>query len=315
MGVRDWYKNLTPRTRIYIGVGMMAYAGFGLFASDRIEEYFGMTPTERDYEEVRKLVPKITTVERASSPQKPRHKPTTNMSSIPNGNHAPSDTMRAVVWRGKAYHVSVENVPKPQLQSSEDAIIRLTSSALCGTELHVYRGFAGSSNPPWIMGHEGVGIVEAVGEAVQNVKPGDRVIVPGTVDDGVLNINEIIPALEFAGLGADFGTNDGLQAEYYRVTQADVTLIPIPHYPSRELDYLMISDIWCTAWTCLDISGFQAGETVAVFGAGPVGLLCAYSAMFRGAARRASTAAATAAAMSASTRSCSRSPTTSSATP
>lgn len=67
--------------------------------------------------------------------------------------------------------------------------------------------------------------------------------------------------------------------------QADTTLIKIPHYPSRELDYLMIGDIWSTAWTCLDLAGFRAGETVAVFGAGPVGLLCAYSALFRGASR------------------------------
>jgi threonine dehydrogenase-like Zn-dependent dehydrogenase len=70
-----------------------------------------------------------------------------------------------------------------------------------------------------------------------------------------------------------------------RVPQADVSLIPIPHHPSRELDYLMISDIWATAWQCLDGSGFKAGETVAVFGAGPVGLLCVYSALFRGASR------------------------------
>jgi threonine dehydrogenase-like Zn-dependent dehydrogenase len=70
-----------------------------------------------------------------------------------------------------------------------------------------------------------------------------------------------------------------------RVPQADVSLIPIPHYPSRELDYLMISDIWATAWQCLDSSGFKAGETVAVFGSGPVGLLCVYSALFRGASR------------------------------
>jgi threonine dehydrogenase-like Zn-dependent dehydrogenase len=74
-------------------------------------------------------------------------------------------------------------------------------------------------------------------------------------------------------------------AEYVRVPQADTTLIPIPHYPSHELSYLFVSDIWSTAWTCLDFSGFKAGETVAVFGAGPVGLLCAYSALFRGAAR------------------------------
>jgi threonine dehydrogenase-like Zn-dependent dehydrogenase len=74
-------------------------------------------------------------------------------------------------------------------------------------------------------------------------------------------------------------------AEYVCVPQADVSLIPIPHHPSRELDYLMISDIWPTAWQCLDASGFKAGETVAVFGAGPVGLLCVYTALFRGASR------------------------------
>ncbi|KAJ4317662.1 hypothetical protein N0V94_004816 [Neodidymelliopsis sp. IMI 364377] len=193
--------------------------------------------------------------------------------------------MRAAVWRGKLYHVSVENVPKPILLSSEDAIVRLTSAALCGTDLHIYRGLMGSATPPWVLGHEGLGIVESVGEAVQNVKPGDRVIIAAIPHEGVLNIDQHIPALGPFGLGAEFGSNDGLQAEYFRMEQADSNLIKIPHYPSRELDYLMISDIWCTAWTCLDLSGFQAGETVAVFGAGPAGLLCAYSALFRGAAR------------------------------
>ena len=76
-----------------------------------------------------------------------------------------------------------------------------------------------------------------------------------------------------------------LLAEYVRVPQADTTLIPIPHYPSYELSYLFVSDAWATAWTCLDYSGFRAGETVAVFGAGPIGLLCAYTALFRGAAK------------------------------
>lgn len=76
-----------------------------------------------------------------------------------------------------------------------------------------------------------------------------------------------------------------ISADYVRVPQADVSLIPIPHHPSREIDYLMISDIWGTAWTVLDASGFRAGETVAVFGAGPVGLLAAYTALFRGASR------------------------------
>lgn len=136
------------------------------------------------------------------------------MPSLTNGqseNKASSDTMRAAVWKGKPYHVSIDNVPKPQLLSSEDAIVRLTSSAICGTDLHIYRGITGSTNPPWVLGHEGVGIVESVGEAVQNVKPGDRVIVPAGPDDGILDIDQLIPSLESFGLGADFGTNEGLQ--------------------------------------------------------------------------------------------------------
>jgi threonine dehydrogenase-like Zn-dependent dehydrogenase len=102
----------------------------------------------------------------------------------------------------------VKSVPKPTLQSSEDAIIRLTSSAICGSDLHVYRGLVGSTNPPWTLGHEGAGIVEAVGSAVQNVKCGDRVIIPCTPDDGVLAIDKLVPSLERYGLGAELGSND-----------------------------------------------------------------------------------------------------------
>ncbi|KAH7382641.1 alcohol dehydrogenase [Phaeosphaeria sp. MPI-PUGE-AT-0046c] len=194
--------------------------------------------------------------------------------------------MRATIWKGQPFQVSVESIPKSRLLTSEDAVVRLTSAAICGSDLHTYRGLLGSANPPWGLGHEGVGIVEEVGEAVQLVKPGDRVIVSSTPDDGKFDVN-LVPELDIYGFGPEFGAgnSDGMQAEYIRVPQADTSLFPIPHHPSRELDYLMISDIWGTAWTVLDISGFQAGETVAVFGAGPVGLLCAYTALFRGASR------------------------------
>jgi threonine dehydrogenase-like Zn-dependent dehydrogenase len=121
------------------------------------------------------------------------------------------ETMKATVWNGKPLHVTVESVPKPKLLSSEDAIVRLTSSAICGSDLHIYRGVLGSTNPPWVLGHEGVGIVESVGEAVQNVKRGDRVIVPCTPDDGVLNIDRLVPSLESYGNGEEFGSNDGMQ--------------------------------------------------------------------------------------------------------
>ena len=119
--------------------------------------------------------------------------------------------MRAAIWKGKPFHVSIDTVPKPQLLSSEDAIIRLTSSAICGSDLHTYRGILGSTHPPWTLGHEAVGIVESVGEAVQNVKPGDRVIVPCTPDHGVLDIDALIAPLEVYGSGIEFGSNDGMQ--------------------------------------------------------------------------------------------------------
>lgn len=139
------------------------------------------------------------------------------MSSFTNGHsneNSSSGTMRAVIWKGKPFHISIDNVPRPQLLSSEDAIIRLTSSAICGSDLHVYRGLLGSANPPWVMGHEAVGIVESVGEAVQNVKPGDRVVVPCTPDRGVLDLDSLVPPLEVYGTGAEFGSNDGMQGTY-----------------------------------------------------------------------------------------------------
>lgn len=126
-------------------------------------------------------------------------------------NDTSAKTMRTTVWKGKAFHISIENIPKPNLFHSEDAIVRLISAAICGTDLHIYRGISGSTNTPWVLGHEGVGIVESVGEAVQNVKPGDRVIIPATPDDGVLNINALLPPLESFGLGTDFGPGEGMQ--------------------------------------------------------------------------------------------------------
>jgi threonine dehydrogenase-like Zn-dependent dehydrogenase len=136
-----------------------------------------------------------------------------------------SETMKATIWNGRPLHVTVKSVPKPKLQSSEDAIIRLTSSAICGSDLHVYRGLVGSTNPPWTLGHEGVGIVESVGEAVQNVKRGDRVIIPCTPDDGVLNIDKLVPSLESYGIGEEFGSNDGMQGMFSFTKTGRTTLM------------------------------------------------------------------------------------------
>jgi threonine dehydrogenase-like Zn-dependent dehydrogenase len=126
--------------------------------------------------------------------------------------HRPSNsTMRATRWSGDPFHVEMESIAKPRLLTSEDIIVRLTSAAICGSDLHVYRGIAGSVTAPWTLGHEGLGIVQEVGEAVQLVKVGDRVIVSAIPGEGRLAV-EPVPSLHVYGFGPDFdGTTDGMQ--------------------------------------------------------------------------------------------------------
>ncbi|KAF6837441.1 alcohol dehydrogenase GroES-like domain-containing protein [Colletotrichum plurivorum] len=194
-------------------------------------------------------------------------------------------TMKAVFWEGKPYEmVTKSDVPMPRLSEPEDAVVRITTSALCGTDLHTYHGILGSAEVPYAVGHEAVGIVEQVGDAVDSFQVGDRVVVLATTQDGVQSPhNQIFPNTASYGLGNDFGPGlGGLQAEYVRVPHADSSLLKIPKkLPDRE--WLFLGDIFPTAWEALSWSGFEAGDTVAVFGAGPVGLLCAYSAIIRGA--------------------------------
>ncbi|KAK1716007.1 alcohol dehydrogenase GroES-like domain-containing protein [Colletotrichum acutatum] len=193
-------------------------------------------------------------------------------------------TMRAVVWEGKPYEMAVKaDIPLPHLKEPEDAIVRITTSAICGTDLHIYHGIMSSAEVPYPVGHEAMGIVEEVGDAVDNLQVGDRVVVFGLPEDGVIDTdNQIFPQLDGFGLGKDFGDLGGLQAEYVRVPFADSSLIKIPKKLSDK-EWLFLSDIFPTAWEGLSWSGFQPGDSVAVFGGGPVGLLCAYSAIIRGA--------------------------------
>ncbi|KAK4201499.1 alcohol dehydrogenase GroES-like domain-containing protein [Triangularia verruculosa] len=210
---------------------------------------------------------------------------TTN-GTAPPSNNAQQKTMRAVVWEGKPNSVSVLSVPVPELKMPEDAIVRVTSAALCGTDIHTYHGFLGSSTPPWIIGHEAVGVVVQVGSATEQFKTGDRVLVPGWHDVGhYVADTAIVPELPMYGGGADSSDAGGCQAEYVRVPFADDSLVLIPDDFSSDLDWLFLSDIFPTAWAGLDFSGFQSGESVAVFGLGPVGLLCVYAAQLRGASQ------------------------------
>ncbi|KAI8277614.1 hypothetical protein K4K60_006873 [Colletotrichum sp. SAR11_57] len=196
-----------------------------------------------------------------------------------------SALMRGIMYRGVPGEMTLENIPMPTILNQTDAVVRITTSALCGSDLHVYRGYQGGA-PPWNMGHEAIGYISELGSAVSGLEVGDYVIIPDTVNHGRLEMEPT--ALDFYGNGAV--VTDGLQSEYARVRFADSNLIPIPltretTNTTIEQDYLTISDIFATGWASLDFSGFETGDTVAVFGAGPVGLLAAYSAVLRGASK------------------------------
>jgi threonine dehydrogenase-like Zn-dependent dehydrogenase len=124
--------------------------------------------------------------------------------------------MQAVIWEGKPFHVSVKNIPKPTIKHPGDAIIQITTAAICGSDLHLFHAKLGSPNPPWTLGHEAVGIVTEVGDTVLNVKVGDWVIVPDIPDNGHLELGPPpITADTLYGFGQAFGGDlGGLQGTF-----------------------------------------------------------------------------------------------------
>ncbi|KAH6617957.1 hypothetical protein B0J18DRAFT_371822 [Chaetomium sp. MPI-SDFR-AT-0129] len=222
--------------------------------------------------------------------------------------------MRAVIWSGHPHTMTVRTIPRPTLRHPQDAIIRISTAAICGTDLHTYHGIFGSTTPPWTMGHEGVGVIVEVGSGLTHFHVGDRVLVPCGANCGFFSVDkraEDQGHLYGAGpdFGFGFGSDGGAQAEYLLVPFADDSLVAIPpddhHHNDNDnnndptdkageeqedifasdLDYLPLTDIFPTAWAGLDYAHFQPGDTVAIFGLGPVGLLCAYTALLRGASR------------------------------
>ncbi|GKU08171.1 alcohol dehydrogenase protein [Fusarium langsethiae] len=172
--------------------------------------------------------------------------------------------MRAVQWEGELRHMSVNIIPRPKLLDPEDALVRITTSAICGSDLHIYHGLLGTDEK-FTVGHEAVGIVEEVGPAVDFLKPGNRVLVTGFAEDGNLLPKAVLVANELDIVGAGF-------AEYIRIPWADSSLAEIPH-GLDDKEWLPLTDVFPTGWTALSRSGFQPGNTVAVFGAGAVGLM------------------------------------------
>jgi threonine dehydrogenase-like Zn-dependent dehydrogenase len=204
--------------------------------------------------------------------------------------------MRAVVFHDVG-DIRLDNVPEPKVRDDYDAIVRLTVSAICGTDLHFVRGTVGPMKPGTILGHEGVGIVEEVGKGVRNLQKGDRVVIPSTIACGSCsycragwyskcdNANpKDKEVTAFYGGPEMTGPFDGLQAEYARVPYANVGLVKLPDSVSDD-DAILLSDIWPTAYFGVDVAHVEPGKTVAVFGCGPVGQFCIAAALKRGAGR------------------------------
>lgn len=200
--------------------------------------------------------------------------------------------MKALVYNGPC-DVSVQNVPDAQIQSPTDVLVKITSTNICGSDLHMYEGRT-SLERGRIIGHENLGEIIEVGKAVTRVKVGDRVCLPFNVgcgfceacDQGKPNLcltNN--PAGGGAAYGyADAGPWQGGQAEYLQVPFGDFNCLVLPEdAQEKENDYVMLADIWPTGYHAVELSGFQPGENIVIYGAGPVGLMAAYSAIIRGA--------------------------------
>ena len=205
--------------------------------------------------------------------------------------------MKAVVFHGIG-DIRLDNVPEPKLQKPNDAIIRITASAICGTDLHMVRGTLAGMKPGTILGHEAVGVVEEVGTAVRNFKKGDRVVVCSTIACGncsycraghyaqcdKANPNGADAGTAFFGGPVFTGPFDGLQAEYARIPFANVGMVKVPEEVTDE-QAILISDIFPTAYFAAEIAHIEAGRTVAVFGCGPVGQFAIASAKLKDAGR------------------------------
>lgn len=205
--------------------------------------------------------------------------------------------MKAVVFHGIG-DIRLDEVPDPRIEQANDAIVRLTASAICGTDLHMVRGTMGEMKPGTILGHEGVGVVEDVGKNVRNLNKGDRVLILSTVACGscsycragyyakcdVANPNGKDAGTAFFGGPKQTGPFNGLQAEYARVPFANVGLVKLPREVTDD-QAIMTSDIFPTGYFGADLAEIHSGSTVAVFGCGPVGQMAIASAKLMDAGR------------------------------
>jgi threonine dehydrogenase-like Zn-dependent dehydrogenase len=205
--------------------------------------------------------------------------------------------MKAVVFHGIG-DIRLETVRDPKLKEPTDGLIRITASAICGTDLHFVRGTLSGMKPGTILGHEAVGVIEELGKDVRNLRPGDRVVVPSTIACGycsycragyqaqcdVANPDGPRAGTAFYGGGEAGGSFDGLQAEYARIAYAAANLVKLPDSVDDDRA-ILLSDIFPTAYFGADLAEITEGDTVVVFGCGPVGQFAIASAKLHGAGR------------------------------
>ncbi|RLY91134.1 glutathione-dependent formaldehyde dehydrogenase [Kocuria tytonicola] len=205
--------------------------------------------------------------------------------------------MRALTWQGLG-DVRVENVPDPVLQDPTDAIVRVTSTAICGSDLHLYGVLGPYLQKDYVLGHEFMGIVEEVGPGVEHLAPGDRVVVPFVIacghcwmcDRGLFaacettQIREMGTGAALFGFSSLYGSVPGGQAERVRVPHADFGPVKLPQNFDDER-FLYLSDILPTAWQGVKYANVGTEDTLAVLGLGPVGQLAVRSAKLQGVQR------------------------------
>jgi glutathione-independent formaldehyde dehydrogenase len=202
--------------------------------------------------------------------------------------------MKAVVFHGPR-QVAVEEVADPKIEAPADAIIKITTANICGSDLHPYDGRA-QLDDGMVLGHENMGVVAEVGSGVDRIRVGDRVSVPFNLACGTCrNCNDgwtsaCLRANPSGNPGAGYGYPKmgpywGGQAEFLRVPWADFNLLELPAGDEHEADFTMLSDIFPTGYHGTELAQVAPGKTVAIFGAGPVGLMAAHSANIRGAAQ------------------------------
>src|SRR5438105_10593674 len=203
--------------------------------------------------------------------------------------------MKAVTFHGRR-DVRVDTVQDPAIEEPTDAIVRITSSGICGSDLHLYEVMAPFLDEGDVLGHEPMGIVEATGADVTDIEPGDRVVIPFNISCGrcymcerglqsqceTTQVSDYGKGAALLGYTKLYGQVPGGQAELLRVPQAHYGPIKVPHGPPDER-FVYLSDVLPTAWQAVDYAGVPDGGTVAVFGLGPIGQMSARIALHQGA--------------------------------